>query len=126
MLEMNMRRALAITIVFLIGFSMTAPLFAVGATDSIPLCCRRNGSHHCAGSTTPDQDSRAISTIGPKCPNWPKSTPAPRPNDLASTQAQGISTSIYTHPASAPQIEARYRVAFARSRQKRGPPAISL
>jgi hypothetical protein len=121
-----MRRALAITIVLLFGFSLTAPLFAVAATDSLPQCCRRNGSHHCEGSTTADPGSRAISTIAPKCLNWPKSTPAPRPNDLATTQAQGISTPLYAHPAAAPQAEARYRVAFTRSRQKRGPPAISL
>jgi hypothetical protein len=120
-----MRRALAITIVLLFGFSLTAPLFAVGATD-LPQCCRRNGSHHCVGSATADPGSRAISTIAPKCPNWPKSTPAPRPNDLTSTQPQGISTPLYAHPAAAPQTEARYRVAFTRSRQKRGPPAISL
>jgi hypothetical protein len=121
-----MRRALAITIVLFFGFLLAAPLFAVAAIDSLPQCCRRNGSHHCVGSAAADPDSRAISNIAPRCPNWPKSIPAPRPNDLSSTQPQGINAPLYAHPAAAPQTEARYRLAFTRSRQKRGPPAISL
>jgi len=121
-----MRRALSITVVLLLSFSLAAPLFAVDAASSLPQCCRRNGSHHCDSRMTADSGSRMVSTIAPKCPNWPKSIAAPWPNDLASPQTQGIRTPLYAHPESAPQTEARYRVAFARSRQKRGPPAIAL
>jgi len=121
-----MRRALAITIVLLFGFSLAAPLFAVDVASSLPECCRRNGSHHCDSGMTADSGTRTISTIAPKCPNWPKSTPAPWPNNVAPSQAQGVDTPLYSHPESAPQTEVRYRVAFARSRQKRGPPAILL
>ena len=123
---MKMRRALSITIALLFSFSLAAPLFTVDATSSLPQCCRRNGTHHCAAGMIADTGTRTISTIAPRCPNWPKSTPAPWPNDLASSQTQGISAPLYSHPKSAPQTEARYRVAFARSRQKRGPPVVVL
>jgi hypothetical protein len=126
MLLEEMRRALAITIVLLFSVSLAAPLFAVDSASSLPECCRRAGSHHCDSGMIADSGSRAVSTIAPKCPNWPKSTAAPWPNNFAPTQAQNISTPLYAHAESAPQTEARYRIAFARSRQKRGPPAIAL
>lgn len=126
MLVNSMRRYLAIAMVFFFGFPLAAPLFAIDAANSLPACCRRNGRHHCAGEMATDLGSRTVSTIAPKCPNWPKSTPAPWPNNFASPQTQIIGTPLYSHPGSAPQTQARYRVAFARSRQKRGPPVIFL
>ncbi len=117
-----MRRALSITIALLFGLSLAAPLFTVDAASSLPQCCRRNGSHHCAAEMTSDSASRAVSTIAPKCPSWPKSTAASWRSDLASPQSQAVATQLYAHPESAPQTQARYRMAFARSRQKRGPP----
>jgi len=121
-----MRRALSITVVLFLGLSLAAPLLVVDAAGNLPACCRRNGSHHCAGGMLPDSGSRALSTIAPKCPNWPKSTAASWRSDLASSQSQAGSAPLYAHPEAAPQTEARYRIAFARSRQKRGPPAILL
>lgn len=119
-----MRRALAITIVLLFSVSLAAPLFAVDSASSLPACCRRNGSHRCESGMLANSGTRTVSTIAPKCPSWPKSTAAPWPNNFAPAEAQGIGAPLYAHPESRPQTEARYRVAFARSRQKRGPPAI--
>jgi hypothetical protein len=121
-----MRRALSITIALLFGLSLAAPLFSVDAANSLPQCCRRNGSHHCDSGKTADSGSRAVSSIAPKCSNWPKSTAAAWPNHLAPPHTQVVRIPLYAHPESAPQTEARYRVSFARSRQKRGPPIISL
>jgi hypothetical protein len=118
-----MRRALAITIVLLFSFSLAAPLFAIDAATGLPECCRRSGLHHCAAGMIADPATREISASAPKCPNWPKSTPASWPNDFASSQANGVGAALYAHPESLPQSEARYRLAFTRSRQKRGPPA---
>jgi hypothetical protein len=121
-----MQRMLAITMAFLFGFTLAAPLFAFDTANGLPECCRRNGRHHCMGEMVSDPGARTISAVAPKCPNWPKSTPAPSPNSLACAQARSLGTPLYAHPESAPQTEARYRIAFSRSRQKRGPPAILL
>jgi hypothetical protein len=121
-----MRRLLAIAMVFLFGCPLAVPLFAPGDANTLPVCCRRDGRHHCASGMLADSGTRAVSTIAPKCPNWPKSTPAPWPKNFAPTQTGAIDAPLYSRPESAPQTEARYRVAFARSRQKRGPPAILL
>jgi hypothetical protein len=119
-----MRRALAITIVLLFSAALAAPLFAVDAGSSLPQCCRRNGSHHCDSGMIADSDTQAVSTVAPKCPNWPKFTAAPWPKSFSHAKTQAHDVPLYAHPESAPQTEARYRVAFARSRQKRGPPAV--
>jgi hypothetical protein len=121
-----MRRLLAITIALLFSFPLAAPFFAVDAAGSLPQCCRRNGQHHCAGEMTSAQGGTSLSTIAPKCPNWPRSTAVPAPRSFAPAQIQTTSVPLFAHPATAPQAEARYRIAFARSRQKRGPPINSL
>jgi hypothetical protein len=122
--KIKMHRLLAITIVLLFGLPLAAPLFAVDAARSLPECCRRNGRHQCVAGMVSDPGNRTISTIAPKCPSWPKSAAVTWPNGLASAQTQSIRETLFAHPESAPQSEARYRVAFVRSRQKRGPPAI--
>lgn len=127
-----MRLLLAITMVVLFGFPMAAPLFGLDAASNLPECCRRNGRHHCDGGMVSNTGESAISsvssfsTIAPKCPTWPKSTAAPWPHTLGSLALRSTGTPLYAHPGSTPQTEARYRVAFTRSRQKRGPPAVIL
>lgn len=121
-----MRRALAITIVLLCGFSLAAPLFAVDSTSNLPECCRRNGAHHCAAGMMADSAARTVSTIAPRCPNFPKAIAAPLPHSFTPEPTRSNGTPLYAHPTAAPQTAARYRVAFARSRQKRGPPIVLL
>jgi hypothetical protein len=120
-----MRRLTAITIALLLGFSLAAPLLAVDAASSLPQCCRRNGLHHCAGGMT-DNAERSVSSIGSKCPAFPKAIEAAAMHGFFLTISRCPETPVFAHPAAAPQTEARYRIAFARSRQKRGPPSAAL
>jgi hypothetical protein len=69
---------------------------------------------------------KAFTNIAPKCPSYPKAIAAPFPHSFAPADGQGSGVALFVHPASAPQTEARYRVSYARSRQKRGPPVILL
>lgn len=118
-----MRRALAISITLLLGLTLAAPLFAA-SSSSLPQCCRRNGAHHCSGEMAGGAE-RSFTAVGARCPAFPKATAAPTLHDFAVSAAGGAETPVFVHPTSAPQTEARYRVAFARSRQKRGPPQLS-
>ena len=121
-----MRRLLAITMMLLFGWTLAAPLFVADAVSTLPECCRRNGSHHCMGEVLDRSGSRTISTIAPKCPNFPKAIAVASLTGFASELARSTGIALFVHPASAPQTEARYRVSYARSRQKRGPPVILL
>jgi hypothetical protein len=121
-----MRRALSILLLSLFAWMQAAPAFALDSQSGLPACCRRDGHHHCATGMADTSVSRTFATIAPKCPASPQATAATSPISFTPATAQNISTPVFVHPASAPQTEAHYRVSFARSRQKRGPPALTL
>ena len=136
---MAMRQLLAITVAFLIGLPVFAP-FIPNVAPIVPICCRRAGQHHCMSRTMQrngagqamdeaaaqendrplDQD---VAFVGPACPRFPVASVAPQALGLLAQDVSGVGTACFVRPASLPQTEARYRIAFARSRQKRGPPA---
>jgi hypothetical protein len=121
-----MRRLLAITIALLLGFTLTAPLFVSSSSTAVPECCRRNGMHHCMGQMVDPSSDKAFLHAVPKCPRFPVASPAPRLDSLVPNRSLSVSLPLFVRPASLPQTEARYRIAYARSRQKRGPPVILL
>jgi hypothetical protein len=118
-----MRRLLAIAIIALLGTTLAAPLFA-SAASSLPQCCRRNGAHHCMAGMT-DGAERSFSRIAPKCPDYPRAAAVPSSQFFAAAGSGAAGAPLFTHPASAPQTGARYRISYARSRQKRGPPTAT-
>ena len=121
-----MRRFLAISIAMLLSLTLVAPLFAAPASANVPECCRRNGRHHCMGGMTSDSSQRAVSMVVPPCPHCPQATAAPQPHSMAPNRSLQAGVGLFVRPSALPQTEARYRVSFARSRQKRGPPVILL
>jgi hypothetical protein len=122
-----MRRLLAITIAVLLGFTLAAPLFDVSASTTVPECCRRNGQHHCMGGMASDTGSDpAFSSVAPQCPRFPIASPAPQPHSFVPHWAQTAGIPFSVRPASLRETEAQYRVSYARSRQKRGPPTFLL
>jgi hypothetical protein len=123
--RVTMRRLLAITITLLLGFALATPLFTVEAAGNLPICCRRNGGHHCAGGMTDGAGpGKTVSTIAPKCPQFPRAIAAPLPPSITPAGGRKDDAPLFARAASAPQTEARYRVSYARSRQKRGPPVL--
>ncbi|AXC14229.1 hypothetical protein ACPOL_4967 [Acidisarcina polymorpha] len=68
---------------------------------------------------------RSFSSIQSKCPAFPKAIAAPAAHGFTSQILRSAETLLFAHPSATPQTEARYRLAFARSRQKRGPPAAA-
>jgi len=64
------------------------------------------------------------SVITDRCPHCPKALAAH--NQSSSTPpAQLVFAEVIAHPAAHAQTEARYRIAFSRSGQKRGPPSVA-
>lgn len=69
----------------------------------------------------------ALNAIHSKCPLFPASTAARLVGDVASPViSAAIFAGLASHPAIQIQTEARARVSFSRSRQKRGPPEFLL
>jgi hypothetical protein len=118
------RRLLAISLLMLFGLPFAAPLFGANAAEAnLPICCRRDGKHHCAMMSMDESTGRALRTVGEKCP-YSVAPPAilVLPSYTPST-AQSVFAGVIRHPTSAPQVEAQRRISFDRARQKRGPPA---
>jgi hypothetical protein len=105
---------------------LISPLLAltVGSEANLPACCRRNGAHHCTSMTSPQLPGAGVSlsTIPQRCPAYPAAVTPVQHHDLSFQAASLIFAEIVSHPTLKFQTEARARVAFDRSRQKRGPP----
>jgi hypothetical protein len=123
----SVRRLLAISLLTLFALPFALPLCARDAADAnLPICCRRDGKHHCAAMDMGSSDGTSLRTVGEKCPY---SIAPPAILVLPSLQPSNgaaIFAGIVRHPAVAPQIEAQQRISFDRTRQKRGPPNQSL
>jgi hypothetical protein len=122
------RRFLAIALLVAFGLPFASPLFALsGDSDAnMPVCCRRNGKHHCMLSAA---ERALLASEGPEfrmpvmhCPYGPAAVVAVRDHGAAPTTAQAVYAGLMAHPAVFAQTESKLRMAQARSRQKRGPP----
>ena len=119
-----MRRLWAMLLLGLFSFSLIAPaVFASDAGSTLPACCRRNGAHRCSASRGSESGP---SVHAARCASYPsaKALPIARTVTLASS-SQRVFAEIVAHPATHPQTEARFRISFSRTSQKRGPPSLS-
>lgn len=128
-----MRRLGSILLLAVFFLPLLSPLLALGqdADVGLPLCCRRNGAHHCAMSMR-ERTERAdhhpeFQSPLQSCPYCPVTVAPVHPDPLSSPgTSQAIFAGIVSHPANTPQTESKWRIARDRSRQKRGPPASAL
>jgi hypothetical protein len=121
------RRASTLALLAVIGFSLIAPGVFLDAESNLPSCCRRNGAHHCTMNVDEAAANSAMSVqaIRQTCPLFPVAMTAPARSDVALPRpCAAVFAALLSHPSIQFQTEARYRVSFSRSNQKRGPPAI--
>ena len=66
-LKSDMRRTLALLLIALFSISLFTPLFAADQRPEVPLCCRRDGQHHCSmpSRTASQSDGPAVQV---RCP----------------------------------------------------------
>ena len=128
-----MRRFFSILLLAVFVLPLLAPVLAMAQDGqaAVPACCRRNGRHHCGMSL---RERRALVSRDPafrapteKCP-FETSSVAPARFDPVTEPpvAEAIFGHLVSHPTGVAQTESRRRIARDRSRQKRGPPALSL
>jgi hypothetical protein len=120
-----MRRCLAIPMVLLFLLPLVSAMF--GASDAeagLPACCRRDGKHHCAMLAAPSSPDKGVGAIRGKCPYSPAALTVVILPSFAPSTAAAIFAGVVQHTSVAPQTDARGRVSYDRSRQKRGPPSL--
>ena len=124
-----MLRAIAVLLVSLLGFGMMAPAMSAYTGAELPACCRTHGKHKCEmrhpSSAIDGQSAAFLHSIREKCPFSSDGgfiAVAPLGFFPAGVSAQrGL---FAPEPNRVAEAEARYRVSFSRTRQKRGPPAF--
>jgi hypothetical protein len=122
-----MRTLSAILLTAVMGLPMAMPLFASGET-ALPVCCRRDGKHHCMGKTSTQIDVGAVPAVSgaqTNCPQFPKVLGVTSHSQLGLSTSTAVFAGIISHPALSPQTQSNYRVSLLRSHQKRGPPPSS-
>ncbi len=124
---MKVQRAWAILLLTFIGLSPVAPAFANPArVAQLPICCRAQGKHKCAMREGTAHASGTAPAIYPVCGQFallqPVSSTAANSSVFLPKASRLFFAAISSHPVIQEQTEARYRISFARSRQKRGPP----
>jgi hypothetical protein len=125
----TVRRSWAILLLAVFSFSLIAPAVFAGADTKLPACCARGGKHHCNPMSTADTHGSPSGTVfqaaRQQCVYYPKGGAVPVHSYAALRESsQAFFASIQSHPAVHAQTEARYRISFNRSRQKRGPPVL--
>ena len=105
-----------------------APLVtaAEDGDTNVPVCCRAHGKHACATHMGEPDSKPAMGRLVEPCPFEPASPVPVHGESFAPGTAAMIFAGLVSHPACRPQTAAIGRIAFARTRQKRGPPARSL
>jgi hypothetical protein len=125
-----MRRALSILLMLFIGLGPLAATLQGSNDARLPICCRRNGSHHCAMSE--ESLARVIQTVSGRTPviGAPAHCPV-YPGTAAATVSpvQALAASGITSPALPAQAHEQLPLQFAvfgcetRPHSVRGPPA---
>jgi hypothetical protein len=125
------RRILSISLLWLFTLPLVAPLFAASPADAnVPLCCRRDGKHHCMMGVIARRSSDAVETktasLHDRCPY-----------DLASAVAiilpfvpdevqTAVSVATISTSAALPRPAVHFGNEIDRSHRKRGPPSLNL
>ena len=116
-----MRQTLAALLVAVFGFSPVAPALLAGDLN-LPACCRRLGAHHCAMANA---GAQGASFVQQRCLQFPSGSATLTASALTSVPpSRVIFSAIVSHPTAHNQTEPFGRIAFSRSRQKRGPPSF--
>jgi hypothetical protein len=128
------QRLFAILILSIIGIVQAQPLFQLNSSDPesrLPACCRRHGAHHCAMAdeiVKMTSSGRAqMGAVPHHCPMYPHVTTARVLRSNAELPPAAVFfADVVSHPTIHPQVNALGRLSLDRSRQKRGPPSLSI
>ena len=122
-----MRKVISTSLLMLFLLPLRSPLFAANAVETnLPSCCRKDGRHQCAMPSMTMSSATSTGAIQAvmreKCPCSPAPLVTAHP-ELSRDEARATTfLGIIGLETCVAQTEARYRISFDRSRQKRGPP----
>jgi hypothetical protein len=122
-----MKRMLATLLVLVFSLPLAAPAFvSIASRSELPACCRRNGAHHCAMGSMSAAAPAHYRTVSSNCPWWPAGHVRLMMPHAVGTRSAAVVGHVAHSAARVREAEAGYRISCERTRQKRGPPAVTL
>jgi hypothetical protein len=127
-----LRKLLAITVLLFLGLPAAVSAFALAPKSdaNLPACCRKNGKHHCMMSAAErsrlSDNVQRVSAPVETCPFAPQAVPAGHVVSWFVGREQGALVMVVGRSAGVAQAECLRRISRDRTRQKRGPPTVSL
>jgi len=126
----SVRRLLALSLLLLFSFPLVSPLLALSANPeaNLPVCCRRNGAHHCemkGQRTNISAQQTAVSNIPTKCPFYPGPATQVRHHDAQLHAITNLSADLVHRSTVKTPAYAHVQIALDAAWQKRGPPAVA-
>ena len=119
-----MRRVLALLLLAAFSFPLIAAVIAPDAEQNLPICCRRNGKHHCNMSGKSGHGS-GYNTAVSKCPLYPTSGSAQptgdsglSPLEAAFGGTMAVSLRVTVATTAHPQLR------LTEAAAQRGPPSL--
>jgi len=95
--------------------------------STIPLCCRRNGKHHCTMAEPATQSRETVLTSSECCPCYPHSIAATAPSSGFAIAAQAFQPAQTGEKSAIRAIELAARLStLDRLHAQRGPPSLVL
>jgi hypothetical protein len=121
-----LQRISAILMLALFSFALVAPVLPADSEATLPPCCRRDGKHHCGMKMKTEPLSSGVALrASMRCSMFGKAGVMPvTAKAITVAPVEFVGILLASHPTAVAQTEARYRVSFSRSRQKRGPPSF--
>jgi hypothetical protein len=118
------RRSIATGLLCLSVTLFVAPIFVADPQSNLPLCCRRDGEHHCGMIHMSGQATRGarLSAVTPKCPLFPQAAPSAHGIQWCPYATQTFFQGVVRQAAYPRQAVIQYRVFSARAHRTRGPP----
>jgi hypothetical protein len=126
------RRILSISLLLLFMLPLVSPLFAASTADAnVPVCCRRNGEHHCmmtkiAQRSPSNTNQTKAESIQASCPYNPVAPAAVNLPFVPDEVRTAVFADAISDPARPTQSPVLICISFDRSHQKRGPPSLIL
>jgi hypothetical protein len=130
--ELQMRRALSISLILFFGFGPLAATLGAGDDAGLPACCRRHGAHHCAMSMSmaaaimDTAPGKAIFTAPTTCPEFPGAAAATTNSPQAIAAASVGLPALLAQSHTPQSARTAARLSQIRTRAGRGPPAADL
>jgi len=122
---MELRRLAALLLLLLLNFPLIAVSLRADSGPTLPACCRGAGKHHCAREAGKSSSTGPAFSASNKCPLFPAgSLTAAHAYAGLELCTESAGAFHLTHRSSPAQTQARFRISFSRSRQKRGPPSL--